>query len=280
MSLPDVVKGDPHVAAHNNERHQINALTNNRAGEIFTSAEFPNYGKFRLISKDDPSQGTVLVLQSREDDGDDEPSWFNIAEWTGGTTADENTLDLKGHTAIHRIDGGTGDGGLYLYWGPPNATLATAQYKGRVSVADEPLIIFEVFDPESEEWMSAGYVGKDVSYFPGGVQSAKFMAQMAQPGSTNNFAPVLYGAQQYLFNLTANMAIAVPTGGAALGQEVTFVLKQDATGGRVVTFAAGFKKATGLVLPTAANTHNIITFVNTDGAGTWSQKSVSLGMPN
>lgn len=60
--------------------------------------------------------------------------------------------------------------------------------------------------------------------------------------------------------LTGPITISNPTG-AARGKRLTFIFRQDATGGRVITWGSEFKL--GTALPTTANTRNTITFERT-----------------
>ncbi|MNF80840.1 hypothetical protein D3C84_630930 [compost metagenome] len=75
--------------------------------------------------------------------------------------------------------------------------------------------------------------------------------------------------------LTGNTTINVPANGRFhTGLEMVFILKQDATGGRVVSFASGYK--TNWTPDTTANKTNVIKF-KYDGTN-WIQMSVTTGI--
>jgi hypothetical protein len=74
--------------------------------------------------------------------------------------------------------------------------------------------------------------------------------------------------------LTGNVAIDAPTGSVHYGKRMTFILTQDGTGGRTMTFAAAYKKIA--TLSTTASKINSITFQynGTD----WVEIAASVGI--
>lgn len=76
--------------------------------------------------------------------------------------------------------------------------------------------------------------------------------------------------------LTGNVTINAPTNPPAGGGIVTFLLVQDATGGRTVTFDAVFKLAGGAYTMTAtANKRDVISFMYSDTDATYQEMSRS-----
>lgn len=73
--------------------------------------------------------------------------------------------------------------------------------------------------------------------------------------------------------LTGNLAIATPTA-SHRGQRLTFLLKQDLSGGRTVTFSNGY--LTSWTPNTAPSKMNVISFVS-DGIS-WIQESTTIGL--
>lgn len=75
-----------------------------------------------------------------------------------------------------------------------------------------------------------------------------------------------------VFNLTANANVTFTFAGATSGKACSFSLyvKQDATGGRTVTWPASVRWSGGApVLSTAANALDALVFESLDGGSTW-----------
>jgi hypothetical protein len=77
-----------------------------------------------------------------------------------------------------------------------------------------------------------------------------------------------------VLTLTGNLAISAPTTGAHDGQRLRFVLTQDATGARTVTFASAFR--TSWTPVTTAGATNIIDFVF--NGKFWQQTGATVGL--
>jgi hypothetical protein len=92
----------------------------------------------------------------------------------------------------------------------------------------------------------------------------------------STITPVPYNGNRIGITLTGNITtLNVPASGQAHpGLEMTFVFTQDATGGRTVTFAAGYK--VNWTPDTAANKVNTITFVY--NGTNWLQKAATVGL--
>jgi hypothetical protein len=74
--------------------------------------------------------------------------------------------------------------------------------------------------------------------------------------------------------MTGPLSVQVPTN--IRGGRVLFEFKQDGTGGRVITFAGGYK--TNWTPSTAANAVNMIEFVYDHSTGFWRQIAVTTGL--
>lgn len=74
--------------------------------------------------------------------------------------------------------------------------------------------------------------------------------------------------------LTGNLSINAPTGDYPVGKRVTFILTQDGTGGRTMTFNATFKKVASL--STTASKINTISFVY--NGTNWIENGASVGI--
>lgn len=149
-----------------------------------------------------------------------------------------------------------------------------------VLMTDDGALITRLWNSDSEEWdsVSAHYPASEsdgVVLFTGGaVQGARAHGTVQGFAYEANHTPS--GKYQGVsMTLTGNVAIAAPTVGVS-GQELIFVLTQDATGGRVATFASAYKKVS--TLPTAANTRNVIVFLHI-GSGVWVEKSCTTAIP-
>ena len=100
--------------------------------------------------------------------------------------------------------------------------------------------------------LEAGYWTKPV------VLAVAGGAATPDPGAGNVFAPAA--------PLSANLTLGFPTALAGKAGMFLVVLRQDATGGRTLTLASGYKLAGGS-WSTAANAVNLL-WVTSDGSGT------------
>ena len=88
--------------------------------------------------------------------------------------------------------------------------------------------------------------------------------------------------QSFVVNQTMNTTLAISNVDQTAGRtsSVSLVLKQDATGGRSVTWPTGTKWPLGVAptLTTTANAINVVTFMTIDGGTTWLGFLAGAGM--
>jgi hypothetical protein len=86
------------------------------------------------------------------------------------------------------------------------------------------------------------------------------------PAFAASFTPDLsLGTIIRLGAMTANLTVNTPTNPGPAGQEVTFVLLQDGTGTRTITYAGNWKGTGVAATVTTAGTLTVDRFVNVDG---------------
>lgn len=99
---------------------------------------------------------------------------------------------------------------------------------------------------------------------------------MQFPSFSTPYVPDPTQGESVEMTLTGNVTINVPTASCFAGQRLLLLLVQDGTGGRTITFGAGFKVASGWTPSTTASKVNSIEFVF-DGTN-WIQVAGQVGM--
>ena len=71
--------------------------------------------------------------------------------------------------------------------------------------------------------------------------------------------------------LQSSTALTITGATSGEAQPVTFILRQDSTGGRAITWPSGTRwpGATAPVIPTAANSRSIVTLLSINGGASW-----------
>jgi hypothetical protein len=126
----------------------------------------------------------------------------------------------------------------------------------------------------------------DNSYFVGAIAKTAVTALGAAPVATVNAATgastinlvagstlttgLTVGCSAYDLTLTGNVVFTASGFNAGTLQKISLVLRQDATGGRTITWPAAIKWSTGTAptFVTTANTITVITLVSDDGGVT------------
>ena len=196
-------------------------------------------------------------------------------EGFGDLITKPDSIQLNHPGTEHDSDVEGQSGLVFSYQNNAPAWLVQERYDGR--------LMFRAYDYTLETWktlLSIFGVDNDSSagvLVVGPLRAGTVVGSLSQHTASANTHNNNIGATQHVsILLDGNVTIYTPSS-PVNGQELTFHLRQDATGGRTVNFISDYKKASGLALGTTANTVNVITFVYNGSA--WYQKAASLGLP-
>jgi len=105
----------------------------------------------------------------------------------------------------------------------------------------------------------------------GSIGGAAYTPEVAVAFSATTMALNCTLSNQFRTTLTANVTVAPTLSNPGDGQTITWVLTQDATGSRTMTWPASFKWSGGVagVLSTAANSVDMLTATYRASTGFW-----------
>jgi hypothetical protein len=119
----------------------------------------------------------------------------------------------------------------------------------------------------------AEYARLDGASFTGEVRLQEYTETVTSPAVAATTTLNCVNGMTHRITLTQNTTIAItglsPT--ANLAQTVSIFMKQDATGGRTVTWPSGVKWSNGVAptLVTTANAENVVSLTTFDSGTTW-----------
>lgn len=148
-------------------------------------------------------------------------------------------------------------GGLSISSGIMDVNLGTSSVFGTVKSSTTQNITIDEGNINTSYKVS--HLDKDNRY-----TYAQVTALVTNNGTTGSFAPTLPNTNCRLYNLTGNITLNTPNG-MIPGQVCTFIIAQDATGGRTLTLNSSvYKTNQTITLSTAPNAIDILTMIVKD----------------